>query len=129
MYMFIKNEIKARARLTRGLINILKDDVDMLNIDADNLNLISIEESIKETKDTLHDIMDNINEMEYAVISLKEVKQWKLSNEFLIKSSVYSVRRSNSEESFTGLFFRVMNNWYYERMNLRSSIYNSTTYT
>ena len=73
--MFIKNEIKARARLTRGLINILKDDVDMLNIDADNLNLISIEESIKETKDTLHDIMDNINEMEYAVISLKEVKQ------------------------------------------------------
>lgn len=75
MYMFIRNEIKARARLTRGLINILKDDVDMLNIDADNLNLISIEESIKETKDTLHDIMDNINEMEYAVISLKEVKQ------------------------------------------------------
>lgn len=75
MYMFIRNEIKARARLARGLLNILKDDIDMLNIDADNLNLISIEESIRETKDTLHDIMDDINELEYAVASLKEVRE------------------------------------------------------
>ena len=75
MYMFIRNEIKARARLTRGLLSILKDDIDMLNIDAENLNLISIEESIKETKDTLADIIDNLNEMEYAVVSLKEVRR------------------------------------------------------
>lgn len=75
MYMFIRNEIKARARLARGLLNILKDDIDMLNMDADNLNLISIEESIRETKDTLHDIMDDINELEYAVVSLKEVRE------------------------------------------------------
>ena len=75
MYMFIRNEIKARARLTRGLFNILKDDIDMLNTDADNLNLISIEESIIETKHTLCDIMDNINEMEYAVTSLKEARK------------------------------------------------------
>ena len=74
MYMFIRNEIKARARLTRGLLNILKDDVDMLNADADNVDLINIEESIRETKDTLFDIMDNVNEIEYAVSSLKEVK-------------------------------------------------------
>lgn len=74
MYMFIRNEIKARARLARGLINILKDDIEMLNIDADSLNLISIDDSIKETKDTLVDIMENINELEYAVASLKEVR-------------------------------------------------------
>ena len=75
MYMFIRNEVKARARLAKGLINILKDDIEMLNIDADNLNLIGIEESIKETKDTLVDIVENINELEYAVASLKEVRQ------------------------------------------------------
>ena len=75
MYMFIRNEIKARARLTRGLLNILTDDIDMLNIDADNLNLISIEESIKETKDTLVDIMENLYAMEDAVVSLKEVRK------------------------------------------------------
>lgn len=75
MYMFVRNEIKARARLTRGLLNILKDDIDMLNADADNLNLISIDDSIRETKNTLCDIMDNINEIEYAVVSLKEVRK------------------------------------------------------
>ena len=75
MYMFIRNEIKARARLAKGLINILKDDIEMLNIDADNLNLFSIDESIQETKDTLADIIENINEIEYAVASLKEVRK------------------------------------------------------
>ena len=75
MYMFVRNEIKARARLTRGLLNILKDDVEMLNIDAENLNLFSIDESIRETKDTLVDIMENINELEDAVISLREVRR------------------------------------------------------
>lgn len=75
MYMFIRNEIKARARLSRGLLNVLKDDIEMVNIDADNLDLYNIDESIKETKDTLADIIENINELEYAVASLKEVRQ------------------------------------------------------
>lgn len=75
MQIFIRNEIKARARLSKGLLRILEDDVNMLNIDVDDLNLLSIEESIKETKDTLHDIMDNLNELENAVISLKEVRK------------------------------------------------------
>lgn len=74
MQMFIRNEIKARARLNRGLVNILADDVEMLNIDADNLNLFSIDESIKETKDTLVDIMENLYAIKNAVSTLKEVK-------------------------------------------------------
>lgn len=74
MQMFIRNEIKARARLNRGLVNILADDVEMLNIDADNLDLFSIDESIKETKDTLIDIMNNLNELEDAIVALKEVR-------------------------------------------------------
>ena len=74
MYMFIRNEIKARARLAKGLMNILADDISMLNVDADTLNLFIIEESIKEVKDTFADIMDNINELEYAVAALKEGK-------------------------------------------------------
>ena len=75
MYMFIRNEIKARARLTRGLLNVLTDDINMLNIDADNLNLFSIDESIKETKDTLINIMDNLYAIEDAVATLKEVRK------------------------------------------------------
>lgn len=72
MYIFTKNEIKARARLSRGLANILKDDIEMLIIDADEYNLFTINESIKETKDTLQDIFDNLNELELAVEIAKE---------------------------------------------------------
>lgn len=75
MQMFIRNEIKARARLTKGLLSILTDDINLLNIDADNLNLFSIDESIKETKDTLVNIMDNLYAIEDAVASLKEVRR------------------------------------------------------
>lgn len=72
MFMFTKNEIKARAKLSRGLVSVLKDDVEMLIVDADDFNLYTIGESIKEMRDTLQDIMENLNELEYAVIIAKE---------------------------------------------------------
>ena len=77
MIILAKNEIKARARLSRGLVNILKDDVDMLNVDADDFNLFTISESIKETRDTLNDILTNLDELEYVVIRLKERMSWR----------------------------------------------------
>lgn len=72
MILFAKNEIRARARLSRGLVHILEDDVDMLNVDADDFNLFTIGESIKEVKNTIQDITDNINELELAVAIAKE---------------------------------------------------------
>ena len=72
MIILAKNEIKARARLSRGLVNILKDDIDMLNIDADDFNIYTINESIKEARDTLNDMMENLDELEYVVIRLME---------------------------------------------------------
>lgn len=72
MIILTKNEIKARARLSRGLATILKEDVEMLNIDADDFNLFTIGESIKDTKNTLNDLLDNINELELAVAVAKE---------------------------------------------------------
>ena len=72
MIIFAKNEIKARARLSRGLVNILKEDVEMLIVDADSFNLFTIDEAIKDTKDTIQDILDNLNELELAVETAKE---------------------------------------------------------
>lgn len=72
MIIFAKNEIKARARLSRGLVNILKEDVEMLIVDADSFNLFTIDEAIKDTKDTIRDILDNLNELELAVETAKE---------------------------------------------------------
>lgn len=72
MIILAKNEIKARARLSRGLVNILKDDIDMLNIDADDFNIYTINESIKEARDTLNNMMANLDELEYVIIRLME---------------------------------------------------------
>lgn len=63
----IRREMQTRARLSYGLLNVLKDDVDCINIDTDNNDLVSLTESIIETKITLQKMVDNITELEYIV--------------------------------------------------------------
>ena len=60
-------ELKIRARLARGLLNVLKDDVDVIQLDVDNYDLISLETSIHETRETLQKIADNLKELEYVI--------------------------------------------------------------
>lgn len=67
----VKLEIITRARLTRGLLNLLKDDIEMINLDATNYDLMTIGESICEAKDTIQKIIDNIMELEYLVYVTK----------------------------------------------------------
>lgn len=63
----IRREMQTRARPSYGLLNVSKDDVDCINIDVDNNDLVSLTESIIETKITLHKMVDNITELEYIV--------------------------------------------------------------
>lgn len=68
----IKKEMRDRARLARGLANALGHDVDYVHMDVDNFDLICMNESIRETKDTLQKLMDNITELEYLMYLLKK---------------------------------------------------------
>ena len=68
----IKMEMQKRARLARGLLNLLKDDIECVCIDADTYDLFTIGESIKEAKDTIQKITDNITELEYLVYLSKQ---------------------------------------------------------
>ena len=63
----IRREMQTRARPSYGLLNVSKDDVDCINIDTDNNDLVSLTESIIETKITLHKMVDNITELEHIV--------------------------------------------------------------
>ena len=63
----IRREMQTRARPSYGLLNVSKDDVDCINIDTDNNDLVSLTESIIETKITLHKMVDNITELECIV--------------------------------------------------------------
>lgn len=63
----IKKEIKERARLTRVLANALGHDTEYLYSDAENYDLMCIDESIRETKDTVQKLVDNLKEIEYLL--------------------------------------------------------------
>lgn len=63
----IKREMKQRARLARGLVNALGHDVEYVYSDVENFDLICMDESIRETKDTLEKLIDNVKELEYLL--------------------------------------------------------------
>jgi hypothetical protein len=63
----IKLNMKKRARIAAGIVNLLQDDVDHIKADAYDFDLICLEESIKDTKATLQMLVDNITEIEYML--------------------------------------------------------------
>lgn len=68
----IKQEMKDRARLARGLANALGYDTEYVYTDVQNFDLICLDESLRETKDTLQKLTDNLTELEYLVYLIKK---------------------------------------------------------
>lgn len=66
-----KTNIKKRARMNAGLLNLLRDDVDHLRADADDFDLICLEESVRDAKSTLQMFVDNVTEIEYMLYLIK----------------------------------------------------------
>lgn len=67
----MKLDMKKRARVSMGLLNLLKDDIDQVRVDADDFDLICLEESLRDAKSTLQMITDNITEIEYMMYLFK----------------------------------------------------------
>lgn len=67
----LRKEMRTRAQMIRGLINLLKDDADYICADTDDFDLISLGESIREAKETLQTIIDHVMELEYSVFLTK----------------------------------------------------------
>lgn len=66
-----KLEIKKRARMCDGMLNLLRDDIIQLRADADDFDIICLEESLKDTRSTLQMFVDNVTEIEYILYLLK----------------------------------------------------------
>lgn len=58
-------EIRKRAYLNRGILNLLKDDIDCICIDADTYDLFTIGDSIKDARDTIRKLNDNLIKLEH----------------------------------------------------------------
>lgn len=62
-----KRDIRAKARLTYGLLNILKCDIDNLRVDVNDYNLDNLSESIRETNETLGKLIEVVAELELII--------------------------------------------------------------
>lgn len=72
----IKREMRERARLARGLSNALGYDIEYVFADVENFDFMCLDESIREAKDTINNLIANITEIECLVnIARKEVSR------------------------------------------------------
>ena len=67
----IKRGIKARARLLRGLANVLQVDADYIWSDSITHEIVGLNESIREANITGHQVTDCLTELEYMLYLLK----------------------------------------------------------
>lgn len=67
----VKLELKKKSQMIRGLVNLLKDDADYICVDAEDFDLIGLNESVREIKDTIQRVVDNVMELEYALYLAK----------------------------------------------------------
>jgi hypothetical protein len=68
----IKKEMRERAWLLRGLVNSLKYDADYIYSDVENYDVVCMGESIKDAKETIQSLVDNVTELEYLLYLLKQ---------------------------------------------------------
>ena len=67
----IRRGIKTRARLLRGLANVLQVDADYIWSDSNNNDRVCLTESIREAKTTLQQVTDCLTELEYMLYLMK----------------------------------------------------------
>ena len=67
----IKRGIKTRARLLRGLANVLQVDADYIWSDSNSNDGVCLNESIREAKVTLQQVTDCLTELEYMLYLMK----------------------------------------------------------
>ena len=73
-YKELKMLMRGKARLARGLVNLLKDDTEQIYDDVNVFDVISLEESIKDTKRTTQQLLDAATDLEYYLFLAKQDK-------------------------------------------------------
>ena len=56
--------MRSKARLAKGLVNLLQDDAEQMCIDVEDFDMFSLNEAIREAKRTAQNLLDTINDLE-----------------------------------------------------------------
>lgn len=70
----LKSIMRGKARLARGLVNLLDYDAERMYTDIDELSVDRLEETIRETKRTIQQLMDTTTDIEYCLCALQRIK-------------------------------------------------------
>lgn len=70
-YQELKMNMRAKARLANGLVNLLKDDTNQMCVDVDDFDMFSLGEAIREAKRTSRNLLDTISDLERDLRSIK----------------------------------------------------------
>lgn len=71
-YKELKMLMRGKARLARGLVNLLKDDTEQIYNDVNIFDVISLEEAILDTKRTTQHLLDATTDLEYYLYLAKK---------------------------------------------------------
>lgn len=71
-YKELKMLMRGKARLARGLVNLLKDDTEQIYNDVNVFDVISLEEALQDTKRTTQQLQDTITDLEYYLYLAKK---------------------------------------------------------
>lgn len=63
--------MRNKARLAKGLVNLLKDDTEQMCVDVEDLDMFSLEEAIREAKRTAQNLLDTVRELERDLRTIK----------------------------------------------------------
>lgn len=69
--MEVKREMRSKAQMIRGLTNVLRKDADYICVDADDHDLVGLGESLREVKETIQSLINNVEDLEYLVYATK----------------------------------------------------------
>ena len=70
----IKSIMRGKARLARGLVNLLDYDAERMYEDIDTLSQERLEETLKETKRTIQQLLDVTSDIEYCLYAIKRIR-------------------------------------------------------
>jgi hypothetical protein len=64
-YQELRMIMRSKARLARGLVNLLADDTEQICIDVEDFDVFSLEEALREAKRTSQNLINTVKELEH----------------------------------------------------------------
>ena len=71
----MKINVLSKVRLLRGLTTILKDDIERVQKDAEDYDVVGLQESVHNASHTLQWLLDSVTELDYELYLYKRSRR------------------------------------------------------